>query len=57
MDRSCVGGIDRVAAMLMRLTRTHFYRAKTLKEAHTEGMTREDIEGALKSLPFVRLML
>ena len=52
MDRSCVGGIDRVTTMLMSL-----YRAKTLKEAHTEGMTREDIEGALKALPIVRLLL
>lgn len=43
--------------MVMRLIRADLYRAKTLKEAHTEGMTREDIEGALKSLPFVRLIL
>jgi len=31
--------------------------AKTLKEAHAEGITREDIEGALKSLPFHPAMI
>jgi len=30
---------------------------KILREAHAEGMTREDIEGALKSLPFHPAMI
>jgi len=31
--------------------------AKTLREGHAEGMTREDIEGALRSLPFHPAMI
>lgn len=31
------------------------HRAQTLRELHTEGKTRADIEGALQIIPFVRL--
>lgn len=31
-----------------------FFRAQSLREAHAKGITREEIEGALKIMPFVR---
>ena len=50
MDRPSVSALEFASKMLLSLMSSH--RAQGLCELHERGGTREDIEGALRIMPF-----